>query len=101
MEFQDGNSERLDSLRQGGEEGQLKVTLYMLRNTRIISKEGELLQTAIISRRLNAVAKDVDNDKEARIAIEKFCESFEKEILEEFDKAYEESDPRVMAVSSF
>lgn len=33
------------------------------------------------------------------MAIEKFCESFEKEILEEFDKAYEESDPRVMAVS--
>lgn len=43
----------------------------------------------------------MDNDKEARIAIEKFCESFEKEILMEFDKAYEESDPRVMAVSFF
>lgn len=25
MEFQEGNSERLDTLRQGGEEGQLKV----------------------------------------------------------------------------
>ncbi len=25
MEFQDGNTERLDALRQGGEEGQLKV----------------------------------------------------------------------------
>lgn len=45
------------------------------------------------------MAKEVDNDKEARVAIEKFCESFEKEILEEFDKAYEEGDPRVMAVS--
>ncbi|KAI9248123.1 exocyst complex component Sec10-like protein [Helicostylum pulchrum] len=77
MEFQDGNTERLDSLRQGGEEGQLK--------------------TAIIGRRLSAVAKEVDNDKAATIAIEKFCESFEKEILEEFDKAYEEGDPRVMA----
>ncbi|KAL7308281.1 Exocyst complex component 5, variant 2 [Mucor circinelloides] len=77
MEFQDGNTERLDTLRQGGEEGQLK--------------------TAIIARRLNAVAKDVDNDADAKVAIEKFCESFEKEILEEFDKAYEEGDPRVMA----
>ncbi|KAI8095157.1 exocyst complex component Sec10-like protein [Thamnidium elegans] len=77
MEFQDGNTERLDSLRQGGEEGQLK--------------------TAIIGRRLSAVAKEVDNDKAATVAIEKFCESFEKEILEEFDKAYEEGDPRVMA----
>lgn len=45
------------------------------------------------------MAKEVDNDTEARVAIEKFCESFEKEILEEFDKAYEEGDPRVMAVS--
>ncbi|GAN09236.1 exocyst complex component Sec10 [Mucor ambiguus] len=77
MEFQDGNTERLDTLRQGGEEGQLK--------------------TAIIARRLNAVAKEVDNDANAKVAIEKFCESFEKEILEEFDKAYEEGDPRVMA----
>lgn len=77
MEFQDGNTERLDALRQGGEEGQLK--------------------TAIISRRLNAVAKEVDNDKEARVAIEKFCESFEKEILGDFNKAYEEGDPRIMA----
>ncbi|KAI8368784.1 exocyst complex component Sec10-like protein [Blakeslea trispora] len=77
MEFQEGNTERLDTLRQGGEEGQLKA--------------------AIIGRRLNAVAKEVDNDKEAKIAIEKFCESFEKEMLEEFDKAYEEGDPRGMA----
>lgn len=45
------------------------------------------------------MAKEVDNDKQATVAIEKFCESFEKEILEEFDKAYEEGDPRVMAVS--
>lgn len=41
----------------------------------------------------------MDNDKEARVAIEKFCESFEKEILGEFNKAYEEGDPRIMAVS--
>lgn len=80
MEFQDGSTERLEALRQSGEEGQLK--------------------TAIISRRLSAVAKEVDNDVKARAAIEKFCESFEKEILEDFDKAYEEGDPRVMAVRS-
>ncbi|KAI7902754.1 exocyst complex component Sec10-like protein [Cokeromyces recurvatus] len=77
MEFQDGNTERLDTLRQSGEEGQLK--------------------TAIIGRRLNAVAKEVNNDTETRVAIEKFCESFEKEMLEEFGKAYEEGDPRIMA----
>ncbi|KAI8985304.1 exocyst complex component Sec10-like protein [Pilobolus umbonatus] len=78
MEFQEGNTERLDSLRQSGEEGQLKV--------------------AIISRRLNAVAKEVDNDIEkTRNSIEKFCESFEKEILGDFDRAYEENDQPSMA----
>ncbi|KAI8988471.1 exocyst complex component Sec10-domain-containing protein [Mycotypha africana] len=77
MEFQDGNSERLETLRQSGDEGQLK--------------------TAIVGRRLSAIAKEIDNDPEAKLAIEKFCESFEKEILEDFDRAYEEGDPRAMA----
>ncbi|KAI8388105.1 exocyst complex component Sec10-like protein [Radiomyces spectabilis] len=78
MEFQDGSSERLDMLRyQSGDEGQFKA--------------------AIIGRRLNAVAKEMDTNMRARVAIEKFCESFEKEMLEEFDKAYKEGDPRVMA----
>ena len=30
MEFQDGNTERLDALRQGGEEGQIKVHNFIL-----------------------------------------------------------------------
>ncbi|KAF7721082.1 Exocyst complex component 5 [Apophysomyces ossiformis] len=77
MEFQEGSSERLDMLRQGGDEGQLKA--------------------AVIGRRLNAVAKEVDNDIQARVAIEKFCEKFEKEMLEEFDRAYKDGDPRVMS----
>ncbi|KAG0169430.1 Exocyst complex component 5 [Apophysomyces sp. BC1034] len=77
MEFQEGSSERLEMLRQGGDEGQLKA--------------------AIIGRRLNAVAKEVDTDVQARIAIEKFCESFENEMLEEFDKAYKDGDPRIMS----
>ncbi|KAL4211157.1 exocyst complex component Sec10 [Rhizopus microsporus] len=77
MEFQEGSSERLDSLVQSGEEGQLKA--------------------AVIARRLNAVSKEVDNDPEARRAIEKFCESFENEILQDFNKAYTEGDPRQMA----
>ncbi|KAG2221177.1 hypothetical protein INT45_007754 [Circinella minor] len=77
MEFQEGNSERLSLLCEGGDEGQLKA--------------------AIICRRLNAVAKEVDTDVKARIGIEKFCESFEKEMLEDFDRAYTEGDPRVMA----
>ncbi|KAJ8658818.1 hypothetical protein O0I10_005545 [Lichtheimia ornata] len=76
MEFQEGNSERLSLLCEGGEEGQLKA--------------------AVICRRLNAVAKEVNTDVQARIGIEKFCESFEKEMLEDFDRAYREGDARVM-----
>ncbi|OAD70776.1 hypothetical protein PHYBLDRAFT_126230, partial [Phycomyces blakesleeanus NRRL 1555(-)] len=77
MEFQEDSSERLDSLRyHGGDEGQVKA--------------------AIIARRLSAVAKEVDANDEAKASIEKFCESFEKEILEEFDMAYKDGDPRIM-----
>lgn len=35
----------------------------------------------------------------ARVAIEKFCENFEKEMLGDFDRAYKEGDPHVMAAS--
>ncbi|KAI8089981.1 exocyst complex component Sec10-like protein [Halteromyces radiatus] len=79
MEFQDaGYSERLDILYyESGDEGQFKA--------------------ASLARRLNSAAKEVKNDTKARVGIEKFCERFEKEMLEEFDKAYREGDPRVMA----
>ncbi|CAO3578914.1 unnamed protein product [Absidia cylindrospora] len=79
MEFQEtGYSERLDILSyESGDEGQFKA--------------------ASLARRLNAAAKDVDNNDKARMGIEKFCERFEKEVLEEFDKAYREGDPRIMA----
>ncbi|KAI9013349.1 exocyst complex component Sec10-like protein [Phycomyces nitens] len=77
MEFQEDSSERLDSLRyHGGDEGQVKA--------------------AIIARRLSAVAKEVGTNDEAKASIEKFCESFEKEMLEEFDTAYKDGDPRIM-----
>jgi hypothetical protein len=36
---------------------------------------------------------------QARSGIEKFCEHFEKKMLEEFDRGYREADSRVMAVS--
>ncbi|KAL1927727.1 hypothetical protein VTP01DRAFT_3548 [Rhizomucor pusillus] len=77
MEFQEGHPDRLQLLCEGSEEGQLRA--------------------AVICRRLNAVAKEVDTHVQARINIEKFCESFEKEMLQDFDKAYKDVDIRVMA----
>lgn len=49
MEFQEGNPDRLSMLCEGGDEGQLKA--------------------AIICRRLNAVAKEVDTDVRVSISI--------------------------------
>ncbi|RUS21835.1 exocyst complex component Sec10-like protein [Endogone sp. FLAS-F59071] len=78
MEFNEGGSERLEWLRtQGGTEGQHKA--------------------AIVARRLNAISKDMDLPGGARDGIEKLCESLEKDLLRDFDRAYKDGDPRTMA----
>ncbi|CAO3675747.1 unnamed protein product [Umbelopsis vinacea] len=81
MDFEKGGSERLDNLRfNAGEEGQLKA--------------------AVILRRVNAIIKEVDMDYETRTAIEKVCEEFERDMLQDFDRAYKEGDPRAMEHSA-
>lgn len=105
MEFQEGHPDRLQLLCEGSEEGQLRVRFSLkirASNAETQSQESHyasLTQAAVICRRLNAVAKEVDTHVQARIGIEKFCESFEKEMLQDFDKAYKDVDIRVMAVS--
>ncbi|CAG8436215.1 7102_t:CDS:10 [Funneliformis caledonium] len=79
MEFNRGDISQLEDLRtRGGKEGQFKA--------------------AIIARRLNAIAKEVDipGGEFARSRIEKYCEDLEKELLEQFDKAYRRKDVKVM-----
>ncbi|OZJ07024.1 hypothetical protein BZG36_00227 [Bifiguratus adelaidae] len=78
LEFNTGQSERLDWLRtNGGSDGELKA--------------------AVIARRLNAIIKDVSVPGKARSSIEKFCETFERDFLRDFDRAYKDYDPKAMA----
>ncbi|KAI9357359.1 exocyst complex component Sec10-like protein [Zopfochytrium polystomum] len=55
-------------------------------------------QTAVISRRLTAIAKEIDvpGTEMARVNIERFSELFERELLERFDHAYRENSVEKM-----
>ncbi|KND04859.1 uncharacterized protein SPPG_00558 [Spizellomyces punctatus DAOM BR117] len=78
IEFNAGNSTRLDDLKAAGHEGEYKA--------------------AIVVRRLTAVAKEVDiaGAEAARTNIESYSEQFEKELLERFDEAYRDADRHIM-----
>ncbi|KAB5594612.1 Exocyst complex component sec10 [Ceratobasidium theobromae] len=68
-----------------------------------LKKEGKnregTRQVAIILRRLNVVAKEVDvpGADTTRENIEKYCEKFEKDMLKLFDRYYRKGDPKMMA----
>ncbi|KAG5650308.1 hypothetical protein H0H81_012675 [Sphagnurus paluster] len=73
-----GDTARLDTLRKEGRAGRRQV--------------------AVILRRLNTVAKEVDlpTADKTRENIEKYCEKFEKEMLNLFDRCYRKGDPKMM-----
>lgn len=79
-------------------------------------KEGRM-KLAILLRRLNATAKEVDipiagevtyscklfkrgllMEQQTKDAIDKYCEKFEKDMLRLFDRSYRKGDPSMMAV---
>ncbi|CAG8657677.1 3453_t:CDS:10, partial [Dentiscutata heterogama] len=78
MAFNKGDISRLENLRTQGTEGQFKAS--------------------IIARRLNIIAKEVDipGAEDAGARIEKYCEVLEKELLDQFDKAYRQKDVKTM-----
>ncbi|KAJ8330382.1 hypothetical protein BDV3_003129 [Batrachochytrium dendrobatidis] len=78
LEFNKGIFTRLDTLRQSEPDGGYKA--------------------AIIARRLNTIAKEVDiaDTEAARANIEKYCENLEKSLLVEFDQAYSQGDGSTM-----
>ncbi|CAG8563783.1 5213_t:CDS:10, partial [Cetraspora pellucida] len=80
MAFNKGDISRLENLRAQGTEGQFKAS--------------------IIARRLNTIAKEVDipGAEDAGARIEKYCEVLEKELLDQFDKAYRQKDSKTMHV---
>ncbi|KAI5119514.1 hypothetical protein M0805_002450 [Coniferiporia weirii] len=69
--------------------------LDVLRKER--GKEGRR-ELATILRRLSAVAREVDLPaaEETREAIDKYCEKFEKDMLNLFDRCYRKEDPKMM-----
>lgn len=79
IEFNDGKTERLDAVRDSGQDGEYRA--------------------AIIARRLSTIAKEVDllGTELGRASIEKFCEALEKSLLSQFDTAYKEEDRLIMA----
>ncbi|KAF5363542.1 hypothetical protein D9756_000361 [Leucocoprinus leucothites] len=77
-QFSKGETNRLDALRKEGRAGRRQV--------------------AIILRRLITVAKEVDlpTAEKTRENIERYCEKFEKEMLNLFDRCYRKGDPKMM-----
>ncbi|KAF7292335.1 Exocyst complex component protein [Mycena chlorophos] len=77
-QFSRGDTTRLDALRKDGRAGRRQV--------------------AVLLRRLNTVAKEVDlpTADKTRENIEKYCEKFEKEMLGLFDRCYRRGDPKMM-----
>ncbi|PWN95393.1 exocyst complex component Sec10, partial [Tilletiopsis washingtonensis] len=79
-QFARGDTARLDRLRkEGGREGRLR--------------------TAVIARRLAAIAREVDmpGAEQTRDTIDAFAERFERDMLKLFDKFYRKSDPKMMS----
>ncbi|KAG9289444.1 hypothetical protein G9A89_008005 [Geosiphon pyriformis] len=79
MAFNRGDSTKLENLKkQQGREGQFKA--------------------AVIARRLNTIAREVDipGAEAAKARVEKFCEVLEKELLDQFDRAYRKGDAKTM-----
>ncbi|EJD01579.1 exocyst complex protein [Fomitiporia mediterranea MF3/22] len=69
--------------------------LDVLRKER--GKEGRR-ELATVLRRLSVVAREVDlpNAEQTREAIDKYCEKFEKDMLNLFDRCYRKEDPKMM-----
>jgi hypothetical protein len=77
-QFTKGDTSRLDALKKDGKIGRRQV--------------------AVVLRRLNTVAKEVDlpTADKTRESIDKYCEKFEKEMLYLFDRCYRKGDPKMM-----
>jgi hypothetical protein len=79
-QFARGDTSKLERLRkEGGREGRLK--------------------TAVIARRLGAIAREVDikGAEQTRETIDRFAERFERDMLKLFDRFYRKSDPKMMS----
>ncbi|KII94933.1 hypothetical protein PLICRDRAFT_128288 [Plicaturopsis crispa FD-325 SS-3] len=77
-QFTRDDTSRLDALKKEGRDGRRQV--------------------AVILRRLNTVAREVDlpTAEKTQESINKYCEKFEKDMLYLFDRCYRKGDPKMM-----
>ena len=89
---------RLDSLKKEGKEGRRQVAV-ILRRLVIVAKEVDLPYAEKVTQSPLRICSFSDNWRiQTREVIDKYCETFEKEILSLFDRAYRKGDPKMMHV---
>ena len=89
---------RLDSLKKEGKEGRRQVAV-ILRRLVIVAKEVDLPYAEKVILPLPRIWP-LDNNwcAQTREVIDRYCEAFEREILDLFDRAYRKGDPKMMHV---
>ena len=89
---------RLDALKKEGKEGRRQVAV-ILRRLVIVAKEVDLPHAEkVILPPLHDYLLNDNPRIQTREAIDKYCETYEKEILSLFDRAYRKGDPKLMHV---
>lgn len=98
-QFSKGDTTRLDALRKEGRAGRQQVAV-LLRRLNIVAKEVDLPSADSVckSRLVRMILYSFTKTREA---IERYCEKFEREMLNLFDRCYRKSDPKMMHVSVF
>jgi hypothetical protein len=94
--FSKGDTTHLDALRKEGRAGRRQVAV-VLRRLNTVAKEVDLPHADQVSFQLISV-KPLYQLVQTRESIEKYCEKFEKEMLNLFDRCYRKGDPKMMHV---
>jgi len=100
-QFSRGEISRLDFLKKEGKEGRRQVAI-ILRRLVIVAKEVDLSYAEKVTP--PPLCKWLFNDNwhiQTRETIDKYCETFEKEVLNLFDRAYRKGDPKMMHVRGY
>lgn len=98
--FSKNDTSKLDDMRKdSGKEGRQKVAV-LLRRLKIVAAETDIagadtVRDPVLSRWL-----PLNVPAQTREYIDKYCETFEQDILKLFDKSYRKGDPKMMHVRS-
>ena len=96
-QFSKGDTSRLDALRKEGRAGRRQVAV-VLRRLNTVAKEVDLPNADPVSFQMVSIKSLYQLSLQTRESIEKYCEKFEKEMLNLFDRCYRKGDPKMMHV---